>query len=142
MPGPGDVKRSSRVAAMLAKELARLLAREINDPRAAFVSITRVKLSDDLLVAKVFVRLIKDGDVLERRKEALKGLARAAGVLRKEATRGLGLRRAPELSFEYDEGQDDVTRIESLLEEVKAEERARSGALNEGPGRTKPPSTT
>jgi ribosome-binding factor A len=123
---PGDVKRSSRVGALLAKELASLLARDINDPRAAFVSITRVKLSDDLLTARVFVRLVKDGDKKERRQEALKGLARASGVLRKEASRRLGLRRTPELKFEYDEGQDDMTRIETLLEEVRAEERARS----------------
>ena len=123
---PSEVKRSARVAAMLTKELALMLTRDIKDPRAAFVSVTRVKLTDDLMSARVYVRLIKDGDVPERRKEALVGLSRAAGVLKREASRRLGLRRAPELSFEYDEGQDDVTRIESLLEEVKAEERARS----------------
>jgi ribosome-binding factor A len=122
---PGEVKRSERVGAMLAKELALLLAREIKDPRAAFVAVTRVKLTDDLASARVFVRLVKDGDSAQRRKEALLGLSRAAGLLRKEASRRLKLRRAPELSFEYDEGQDDLTRIEALLEEVKAEERAR-----------------
>jgi ribosome-binding factor A len=123
---PGEVKRSARVGTMLAKELALMLSREIRDPRAAFVSVSRVKLTDDLMSARVFIRLVKDGDVPERRKEALVGLARAAGVLRKEVSRRLGLRRAPELSFEYDEGQDEMTRIESLLEEVKQEERARS----------------
>jgi len=123
---PGEVKRSARVGTMLAKELALILAQDIRDPRAAFVSVTRVKLTDDLMSARVYVRLVKDGDLPERRKEALVGLSRASGILRKEATRRLGLRRAPELSFEYDDGQDDVTRIETLLEEVKAEERARS----------------
>jgi ribosome-binding factor A len=110
---------------MLAKELALLLAREIKDPRAAFVAVTRVKLTDDLSSARVFVRLVKDGDSVDRRKAALLGLSRASGMLRKEASRRLKLRRAPELKFEYDEGQDDLTRIEMLLEEVKAEERAR-----------------
>jgi ribosome-binding factor A len=122
---PGEVKRSERVGAMLAKELALLLAREIKDPRAAFVAVTRVKLTDDLSSARVFVRLVKDGDSVDRRKAALLGLSRASGMLRKEASRRLKLRRAPELKFEYDEGQDDLTRIEMLLEEVKAEERAR-----------------
>jgi ribosome-binding factor A len=123
---PGEVKRSARVATMLVKELAWLLAREVRDPRAAFVAITRVNLTDDLRSARVFVRLIKDGDLPERRREALFGLSRAAGLLRKEVSRRLGLRHTPELSFEYDDGQDDVMRIETLLEEVRAEERARS----------------
>jgi ribosome-binding factor A len=74
----------------------------------------------------VFIRLIKDGELPERRKEALLGLSRAAGLLRKEVTRRLGLRVAPLLAFEYDEGQDEMTRIETLLEEVRAEERARA----------------
>ena len=123
---PGEVKRSARVATMLVKELAWLLAREIRDPRAAFVTVTRVKLTDDLRTARVFIRLIKDGDLPERRREALLGLSRAAGLLRKEVSQRLRLRVAPELSFEYDDGQDDRMRIEALLEEVRAEELARS----------------
>jgi ribosome-binding factor A len=111
---------------MLVKELAWLLTRTVKDPRVAFVTITRVLMPDDLRTARVMVRLIKDGDVAERRREALVGLKSAAGLLRKEASRRIGLRVAPELSFAYDEGQDEVTRIEVLLEEVKAEERARS----------------
>ena len=123
---PGEVKRSARVSAMLVKELAWLLTRTVKDPRVAFVTITRVLMPDDLRTARVMVRLIKDGEVAERRREALVGLKSAAGLLRKEASRRIGLRVAPELSFAYDEGQDEVTRIEVLLEEVKAEERARS----------------
>jgi ribosome-binding factor A len=123
---PGEVKRSARVSAMLVKELAWLLTRTVKDPRVAFVTITRVVMPDDLRTARVMVRLIKDGDVAERRREALVGLKSAAGLLRKEASRRIGLRVAPELSFAYDEGQDEVTRIEVLLEEVKAEERGRS----------------
>ena len=123
---PREVKRSARVSAGLVKELAWLLTRQIKDPRVAFVTITRVVMPDDLRSARVMIRLIKDGDVAERRREALVGLKSAAGLLRKEASRRIGLRFAPELTFAYDEGQDDVTRIEVLLEEVKAEERSRS----------------
>jgi ribosome-binding factor A len=123
---PGEVKRSARVAAGLVKELAWLLSRSVKDPRVAFVTVTRVVMPDDLRSARVLIRLIKDGDVPERRTEALLGLKSAAGLLRREASRRIGLRFAPELTFAYDEGVDDVTRIEVLLEEVRAEERARS----------------
>ena len=123
---PNEVKRAVRVSARLARELALLLAREVKDPRAELVTITRVVMTADLRSAQVFFRLLKEGDVAEKRSEALKGLARASGLLRREVSRRAGLRYAPELRFAYDEGQDERTRIEVLLEEVKAEERARS----------------
>jgi ribosome-binding factor A len=122
---PNEVKRSIRVSARLAKELAWLLAREIKDPRAALVTITRVEMTDDLRSARIFIRLLKEGDVPEKRREALAGLARASGLLRSEVSRRAGLRYAPELRFAYDDGLDERTRIEVLLEEVKAEERSR-----------------
>jgi len=123
---PAEVKRSARVSAILIKELAELLARTVKDPRVAFVTLTRAAMPDDLRSARVMVRLVKDGDVPERRREALAGLKSAAGLLRKEASRRMGLRVAPELTFVYDDGQDEASRIERLLEEVKAEERARA----------------
>jgi ribosome-binding factor A len=122
---PNEVKRSIRVSARLAKELAWLLAREIKDPRAALVTLTRVEMTDDLRSARIFIRLLKEGDVPEKRREALAGLARASGLLRSEVSRRAGLRYAPELRFAYDDGLDERTRIEVLLEEVKAEERSR-----------------
>jgi ribosome-binding factor A len=122
---PSEVKRAVRVSARLARELAWLLVREVKDPRAALVTITRVEMTDDLRSAQIFFRLLSGGDALEQRGEALRGLERASGLLRREVSRRAGLRFAPELRFAYDEGQDERTRIEVLLEEVKAEERAR-----------------
>ena len=122
---PGPVKRSSRLATTLARELSALLSRRVKDPRVAFVTVTRVVMPDDLRSARVFVRLVRDGDAPTRREEALAGLRSAASLLRKEVTRAIGLRYAPELVFAYDDGQEDVDRIEALLEEVRAEERAR-----------------
>jgi ribosome-binding factor A len=122
---PAEVKRSARVSAILVKELAWLLTRTVKDPRVGFVALTRAVMPDDLRSAKVMVRLVKDGDDPARRREALAGLKSATGLLRKEASRRMGLRVAPELTFVYDDGQDDVTRIEALLEEVRVEERSR-----------------
>ena len=122
---PGPVKRSSRLSTALGREIALLLSRRVKDPRVAFVTVTRVTMPDDLRSARVYVRLVQGGDTPERRGEALTGLESAASFLRKEVTRAIGLRHAPELVFAYDDGQEDVDRIEALLEEVRAEERAR-----------------
>ncbi len=120
-----DVKRSVRLSARIAKELAWALRRDARDPRVADVTVTRVDMTDDLRSARVFVRLLRNGDDLAPREQALAGLARAAGMLRRLVAGRLGLRIAPELSFFYDEALDDLTRIEMLLEEVKADERRR-----------------
>ena len=122
---PGEVKRAIRVGERLRQELSTLLARDARDPRVTGVVISRVHMPDDLRNARVFVRLLEHGDDVKRREEALEGLARAAGMLRREVTKRMGLRFAPALQFVYDEGLDKVTRIEELLAEVKAEERAR-----------------
>jgi ribosome-binding factor A len=118
-----DVKRSVRLSARVAKEVAWALGRDVRDPRVADVTVTRVEMPDDLRSARVYVRLLQGGDDDAHRKSALTGLRRAAGMLRKTIAGRLGLRVTPELAFFYDEGLDDLTRIEMLLEEVKAEGR-------------------
>ena len=122
---PGEIKRATRVAERLREELAFLLSREVKDPRIKDVLVSRVEMPDDLKMARVQVRLLHGGANELRRKEALAGLARAASMIRREVAKRMSLRFAPELRFYYDEGQDKVERIEQLLHEVKAEEKAR-----------------
>jgi ribosome-binding factor A len=122
---PGEVKRAIRVGERLRQELSTLIATEARDPRVSGVVVARIHMPDDLRNARVFIRLLEGGDDVKRRAEALEGLARAAGMLRREVTKRMKLRFAPALQFVYDEGQDKVTRIEELLAEVKADERAR-----------------
>ena len=101
------------------------------DPRVTGVTVAKVVMPDDLRLARVFVRVLEvDETKLEaKKKEALVGLARAAGMLRREVAKRVGLRYAPELTFLYDDGQDKATRIEELLAEVEAEKtRAERGA--------------
>ena len=121
-----DVKRSVRLSARVAKEVAWALGRDVRDPRVTNVTVTRVEMPDDLRTARVYVRLLEGGEDEETRKQALIGLKRASGMLRKTISGRLGLRVTPELTFFYDEGLDDLTRIEMLLEEVKQDERKRT----------------
>ena len=117
------VKRAVRVAERVREELAALVARTVRDPRAQGVTIARVDMTDDLRQAKVLVRLLEGGDDEARRDDAITGLSRASGLLRREVTKRLGLRYAPELRFVYDDGQDHLSRIEQLLAEVDAEKK-------------------
>ena len=121
---PGStVKRSVRVAERVREEIARALVRDLGDPRLSNVVITRVEMPDDLQLARVLVRLAVGNDDAAARKRLLAGLAAASGLLRKRVGKNVGLRRAPELRFQYDDGQDASQRVEALLQEIKDEKR-------------------
>jgi ribosome-binding factor A len=123
MAGDQKPKRATRVAEGVREELSALIARTVRDPRVRGVTIGRVDMTDDLRRARVLVRLLEGGDDDARREEAIEGLSRASGLLRREVTKRLGLRYAPELVFVYDDGQDAASRIEQLLAEVEAEKK-------------------
>lgn len=110
-------RRSERVAEEIREEVARLLAREIKDPRIGFVTITRVSLTPDLRLARVYVGVLGDE---AQRKRTLDGLGHSAGYMRRLVGQHLRLRLAPELRFFYDEGLDATDRVAQLLDETHA----------------------
>lgn len=119
----GEIKRAARVAEGIREELSTLLTTRVRDPRLRGVLVSRVDLSDDLRNARVFFRLLEGGDDADRLEEAKVGLAKAAGLFRKEVSTALKLRTAPEFRFSYDAGQEARDRIDALLEEVKRERK-------------------
>lgn len=112
-------RRIDRLSAQLKRELANLIRVRVKDPRVGTVTVTHVRVTNDLTQAKVFVRL--PGSPAER-EEALEGLEAAAPFLRGKLGANLKIRRAPELTFQEDESLDQALRIEELLAEVRPEE--------------------
>jgi ribosome-binding factor A len=120
MHGSG-VKRAVRVAEQVREEIAVALARDLRDPRLAYAVITRVHMPDDLGLAKIMVRLATGGDDQGARARLLAALRASSGLLRRRVGKNLGLRRAPELRFEYDEGLDAYAVVDELLAEIARE---------------------
>ena len=114
-------KRADRVADLVKMEISDLLLKQVRDPRIGSVTITGVKVTDDLRTARVFfVELGKD----QCSEDVRAGLGRAAGFLRRELGRRLRLRCVPELFFDYDPSFAYGNRIEELLSEIHREEEA------------------
>jgi ribosome-binding factor A len=125
MPGPtNDGRRTKRVAELIQRHFAEILRREVDDPRLAAVVVTGVEISDDLMIAKIGVRLLVADDDERQRKSIVDRLRRAAPRLRRVITPRLELKRAPELRFHYDVGPDAQQRVSELLREVDAERDA------------------
>lgn len=114
-----DFKRADRVADLIKQELSGILRREAHDPRIANITVTDVKLTDDLRSARIyFVELGRD----RLSEEVVQGLAKAKGFLKRELGRRLQLRYVPELSFFYDPSFEYGAKIEKLLKEIKKDE--------------------
>jgi ribosome-binding factor A len=114
-------KRADRVADLIRMEIADLLLKQVRDPRIGSVTITGVKVTDDLRTARIFfVELGKD----QCSEEVLAGLGKAAGFLRRELGRRIQLRLVPELLFSYDPSFAYGDRIERLISEIHREEGA------------------
>jgi ribosome-binding factor A len=108
-------RRTDRVAEEIREEVARIIARELKDPRVGFVTVTRVDVTPDLHVARVHVGVL--GDEAQRQK-SMGGLKRAGGYVRRALGQRLRLRFTPEVLFLYDEGLDATDRVARLLDEV------------------------
>ncbi len=108
-------RRTDRLGHQIRVELAELIAREVKDPRIGFATITRVELSADLYHARVFVSVM---GTTEEQQNTLEGLSSAAGFLRREIGRRLGLRRSPELTFVLDQGAEAGKKIETILQKL------------------------
>jgi ribosome-binding factor A len=115
-----DFKRADRVADLIKQELSAILRREVGDPRIANITVTDVKLTDDLRSARIyFVELGKDS----LSADVEKGLSKAKGFLKRELGKRMQLRYIPELAFFYDPSFEYGSRIEKLLKEVRKDEK-------------------
>lgn len=111
----------ARLEARIHERAAYCLQFEINDPRAGFITITRVELSSDLASGKVHYSVL--GSESERSKAAhmLQG---ASGYIQRQVARVLEMRRIPHLSWIYDDAVEKAADLDLLIREARARDRS------------------
>jgi ribosome-binding factor A len=115
----GDGRRPERVAEMVHRELALMLLRDLRDPRLRGISVTRVKMADDLRHGRVFFSHLEGR---AHAADAVKGFQSASGFIRRAIGRTLGLRYTPDFDFEFDPGPESAARVDALLREARPKE--------------------
>ena len=110
-------ERTRRLDHLLTEEISRILAREVQDPRIGFVTITGVKVTPDLRHATVWASII--GDERERR-TTLRALESAMPYVRRQLGE-LRLKRIPDLHVREDDSAERGTRVMELLERLETE---------------------
>ncbi len=110
--------RSDRVGGQIQKALSELLHKEIKDPRLEMATITSVKMSRDLRIARIYF-VPSSGRVSG--KEAAEGFKSALGYIKRAIGRKLSLRYMPNLEFYYDDSFDYGSHIDDLFKSIDSE---------------------
>jgi ribosome-binding factor A len=112
--------RAKRVGQQLQRTLSELIRRDLRDPRLGMVTLTDVRMSNDLSYAKVYYSVMGADPLL-----AGQVLAQAADVLRGPLGRALRMRHAPELRFVQDELIENGSRMSALINQAVKSDVAR-----------------
>ncbi len=109
--------RTDRIDQLLREEIGAILAKDVQDPRIGFVTVTDVETAPDLSTARVWVSVIGQP---EERVKALRALEHAMPFVRRELGGRIRIRRIPELLIREDESAQRGTRVLRLLAELEA----------------------
>jgi ribosome-binding factor A len=111
-------RRVARLQQLIHEVAAETVQKELRDPRLAFVTITRAKLSPDLAEAVVYWSALGTD---KQRLATARALSKAAGIVQSIVGRAIGTRTTPHLTFRYDETLRDAGHLEEIFEKLKRE---------------------
>ena len=107
--------RFERINEELRKEISNIISFELKNPNATgLISITKVKVTNDLKFAKVYVSILNSKNV----KNTLAALKKSSGFIRSEIAKRVNLRQTPELIFELDDSMEYGAKIDTILKDI------------------------
>lgn len=114
-------KRQKQIGGLINEELAGIFQRlGLNIIDGGMVSISSVKITPDLLEARVYLSIFNASDT----KSALKKIEDRGWEIKKELAARVKhqLRRIPELKYFLDDTLDHVFKMEELFKQIKSDE--------------------
>ena len=112
----GTNPRAARIAALIQRVIASNMESTLHDKRLKNVTITDVKVTNDLKLAKVYWTTISHtGNDEGERKRAQTALNQARGRLRTMVGAKAGLRLTPQLQFIFDEVPGEAHEIDDII---------------------------
>jgi len=108
-------KRSQRVGHLIKKEVSDIILNRLRDSRLGFITITDVKVTDDLKLARIHYSVLKEED----REVTGKILESSRSYIRSELGHRIKMRFTPDIDFIYDEGPSYGDHISRLLQKIQ-----------------------
>lgn len=123
----------ARLEARILERAALVLQSEVSDPRASFITVTRVKLSTDLTSGRIYYSVLgSEGD----KSKAAHMLESAAGFLQRQIAPAIQVRRVPHLRWVYDDSAEKADEIGRLIREARARDREINPRVDQEPDDT------
>lgn len=114
--------RTEKVASVILEALSEPLRKIASEINAGLITVTSVKMSPDLQIAKVYVSCIGGKASIA---DVLQAVDADKSAIRRYVAHAVQLRFAPELRFYRDETMDAMEQIQSLVEQTKRNDRLR-----------------
>lgn len=113
--------RTERLSRMVQREVAELLGGEFHEASQALVTVTNVRVTNDLGIAYVYLSVL--GEEEGRRQIAFRRVEDLAPQVRHALAQRIRhqVRKIPELRFFLDETQQQAARMEELFDRIRAE---------------------
>lgn len=108
-------QRPLRVAELIKREVSRILLSKIQDPRLRGFTITRVEMSPDLKLAKIFVSF--GGQ--EKEEEKYEALKKATKFIKGELASRIRIKFMPEIVFVADPTLEKAIKVVELLSRME-----------------------
>ncbi|MGE5680029.1 MAG: 30S ribosome-binding factor RbfA [Bacillota bacterium] len=109
--------RIDKVSRLIKEEISWIFIHKLKDPALGFITITDVKLSPDLKIAKIYFSVLQK----ENRQAVLGRINEVKGLIRGELAHKIKMRFIPELNFYIDDTTDYVERMENLFRQIHKE---------------------
>ena len=107
--------RTEKVASLIKELMSEIIQQNFRMDEFGLVTVTEVRMTPDLKIAKVFVSVFGDA---EKKKKLLAHLEVEKKGIRSELGHNLSLKFTPSISFYLDESLDHAMRIENLLNQI------------------------
>lgn len=107
-------RRTERVEHLIKEEISLIFLYKLNEPEIGFVTITNVKISPDLKIAKVYISVLEK----DKRDAVLEKIKNKTGFIRSELAHRIRIKFTPELKFFIDDTLDYVEKIEGLIKKI------------------------
>lgn len=114
-------KRQKQVAGLIQEEITRIFQKlSISMMDGGMVSVSSVKITPDLLEARIYLSLFQVAD----KKQTMKRIEDRAWEIKKELAAQIKhqVRRMPELRFYHDDTLDHAFKMEEILKQIKKDE--------------------
>jgi len=110
-----EFKRADRVSHLVKKEVAKMLTKEVKDPRIGMVTITDVTVSADLRYAHIYYSVMGSEKEI---KDSTVGLKQATKFIQRQLGRRIHLRYTPLIDFQFDHSLEYGSHIEKILQSI------------------------